>query len=314
MLRKAMDSRLPSVVIVLSTFNGERYLDEQMASLLSQTYGNIDVLVRDDGSSDGTTQILGRIARENRNVHVQVGENIGVVASFLELLRMVPAHAGFVALCDQDDVWRDEKIERAVGLLSKLDSSKPAMYCGAVEVVDGDLNPIRIERQATRPALFGNALVQNVATGCTTVINKAALDKVTSKHVVASKIGMHDWWLYQVISAFGQVVFDDTPMILYRQHGENVIGNASGVRFWVNRLKRQFGPHSKTISRQASEFLRVYGDDLAADDRALVQEFLARTQASSAWKRLTYAFRTPVFRQRRIDNIVMRAMIVLARI
>ena len=309
-----MSSDSPLVVIVLSTFNGERYLDEQFASLFSQTHENIDIIVRDDGSSDGTTRLLERVAAENKNVTLRLGENVGVVASFLELLDMVPDSADYVALCDQDDVWRDDKIERALQLLSDLNPGGPTMYCGAVEVVDEQLRHIRVDRQATKQVSLGNALVQNVATGCTTVINKNALQLITAKRAAADQIGMHDWWLYQVVSAHGQVVFDDVPKILYRQHGGNVVGYASGFRFWLNRVKRQVGPISKTISRQAAELLRVYGDDISAENHEMVREFLDRTQASSVWERLKYALRTPVFRQRPFDSLVMRTMMVFARI
>jgi glycosyltransferase involved in cell wall biosynthesis len=313
-MSEPISSDSPLVVVVLSTFNGERYLDEQFASLFSQTHENIDIIVRDDGSSDGTTRLLERVAAENKNVTLHLGENVGVVASFLDLLDMVPDTADYVALCDQDDVWRDDKIERALGLLSDLNHRGPTMYCGAVEVVDEQLRHIRVERQATKQVTLGNALVQNVATGCTTVINKKALQLITAKRAAANQIGMHDWWLYQVVSAHGQVVFDDDPKILYRQHGGNVVGYASGFRFWLNRVKRQVGPQSKTISRQAAELLRLYGDDISAENHEMVREFLDRTQASSVWERLKYALRTPAFRQRPFDSLVMRTMMVFARI
>lgn len=313
-MRKSVVSDLPLVVVVLSTFNGEQYLGEQFASLFSQTYENVEIIVRDDGSSDGTKELLELLSRDNKNVTVHLGHNVGVVASFLELLSMVPREAEYVALCDQDDVWRNDKIERALSLLSDVNPLVPAMYCGAVEVVDEHLNHVRVERQARKQLLLGNALVQNVATGCTTVINRVALDLVIKKKTAADQIGMHDWWLYQVVSAFGEVLFDDTPKIQYRQHGGNVVGYASGMRFWINRFKRQFGPNSKTISRQAAELLRLYGDDFSAENHELVREFLDRTQASSIWERLTYALRTPVFRQRPIDSLVMRAMMVFTRI
>lgn len=309
-----MDGNGPLVVVVLSTFNGERYLGEQIESLYSQTHGNIEIVVRDDGSSDGTKQLLERLERGNNNVSVHFGHNVGVVSSFLDLLSRVPARADFVALCDQDDSWGPDKLERALEVLSRVNLRDPAMYCGAVEVVDVQLNHIRVDRLAKKQVSLANALVQNIAIGCTTVINRAALKLINSKNVAADQIGMHDWWIYQVVSAFGQVVFDDTPKILYRQHGGNVVGYASGLRFWLNRFKRQFGPNSRTISRQAAEFLRLYGDDLSVEDHEMVWEFLDRTRADSLWERWKYALRTPVYRQRPIDTLMMRAMMVLARI
>lgn len=312
--RIEMRSNLPLVVIVLSTYNGDRYLKEQMGSLFSQTYKNIEILVRDDGSTDRTVEILESFAGDHENVTVLPGRNIGVIESFLELLNRVPSNADFVALCDQDDVWQNDKVERAVTMIGKLDTLSPAMYCGAVDIVDEHLNHIRVERQARREVSLENALVQNVATGCTAVLNKAALQLVNSKSVVGDRIGMHDWWLYQVVSAFGRVLFDSTPKILYRQHGENVVGSASGLRFWTNRIRRQFGPKSKIIRTQANELLRLYGDQMSAENQLLIREFLERTQSSSIMERVAYAFKTPVFRQKSIDDLVLRSMMVFAQI
>ena len=309
-----MDSNLPLVVVVLSTFNGERYLREQLESLFCQTYKNIEIIVRDDGSGDSTVEILQDVARGHDELSVVPGRNIGVIGSFLELLDMVPANAGFVALCDQDDVWQEDKIERAVSMIADLDASSPAMYCGAVDIVDERLNHIRVERQARREVSLENALVQNVATGCTTLLNQAALQLVTSKSVVADRIGMHDWWLYQVVSTFGRVVFDSTPKILYRQHGQNVVGYASGIHIWINRIKRQLGPKSKIIRKQANELLRLYGDEMPAENQLLIREFLERTQSSSITERVAYALKSPVFRQSSFDDLVLRSMMVFAQI
>ena len=188
------------------------------------------------------------------------------------------------------------------------------MYCGAVDIVDEHLKHIRVERQAKREVSLENALVQNVATGCTTLLNQAALQLVTSKSVVADRIGMHDWWLYQVVSTFGQVVFDSTPKILYRQHGQNVVGYASGINIWINRIRRQFGPKSKIIRKQANELLRLYGDEMSTENQLLIREFLERTQSSSITERAAYALKSPVFRQSSIDDLVLRSMMVFAQI
>ena len=85
------------------------------------------------------------------------------------------------------------------------------------------------------------------------MINRAALELVTRRKVYSNEILIHDWWLYQVISAFGTVVYDTTPTIKYRQHGGNVIGSSSGARLWIDRIKRQLGLNGKFIRRQAKE-------------------------------------------------------------
>lgn len=309
-----MAHNLPVVVIVLSTFNGERYLKEQINSLLSQTYKNIKIIVRDDGSEDGTRQILERFLGDNKNINVVFERNIGVVGSFLQLLDSVPPDAEYVALCDQDDVWHEDKIERAISLIGGVEPANPVMYCGAVEVVDENLNRIGIVRHVQRKPSLENALVQNVVTGCTAIINRAALRLITGKKVAVNKIRMHDWWLYQVISAFGLILYDDTPKIQYRQHGGNVVGSSSGIKLWVNRIKRYLGANNKAIRCQANELLCVYGSEMSRRNYSLISEFLERTQAINIVARLAYAIRTPVYRQSIIDDIVLRALIVIGRI
>lgn len=309
-----MDSSLPRVVIVMSTFNGERYLTEQMASLLAQTYRNIRIIVRDDGSSDRTWAILQEFARNNSNISVLSERNIGVVGSFLQLLCMVPSDAELVALCDQDDVWRAGKIERAVSMLMEIDQKTPTMYCGAVEVVDENLNHIKVEKQVKRGVSLENALVQNVATGCTVVINKAALSLVTSQSVSSESIAMHDWWLYQVLTAFGLILVDDVPMIQYRQHGGNVIGTSSGMKLWMTRVRRYFGVNDRIIRSQAKELLRVYGSTMCFEKKSLIADFLEQSQVTNVARRSMYAIRTPVFRQSFVDDVLLRVLIVLARI
>lgn len=302
------------VVVVLSTFNGARYLTEQLNSLINQTYQNVQIIVRDDGSEDETCEILKGFSQEYGRVNVLCEHNIGVVGSFLRLLELVPSDTDYVALCDQDDVWSEDKIERAISMIGEVEPGCPAMYCGAVEVVDENLNYIRVEKLAKREPSLENALVQNVAIGCTTMINRAALRLVTGKKVSVSEILMHDWWLYQVISAFGTVLFDNAPKTQYRQHGGNVIGSSSGVKLWVDRIERQLGPNNRVIRRQAKELLRAYGSEMCAKNCRLVSEFLVRTADNNIGGRLAYALRTPVYRQSRVDDLVLRALIVFSRI
>ncbi len=125
---------------------------------------------------------------------------------------------------------------------------------------------------------------------------------------------MHDWWMYQVISAFGVVVYDANNTILYRQHDGNVVGASFGIKLWVNRIKRYLGTNNRAIRYQANELLRVYGSEMSSQCHKLVSEFIAGVQGDSVFYRLAYAIRAPVFRQRIIDDLVLRALIIIGRI
>lgn len=320
--RMSMKNEYPLVTIVLSTFNGERYLEEQLNSLLEQTYKNIKIIVRDDGSKDGTCEILKHYKKKCPEIDVYFEHNIGVVGSFFRLLNLAPSEAEYVALCDQDDVWSKGKIERAVTTISGVLPMRsetgsvvsPIMYFCALERVDANLKHLGIIRQSPKKPSLENALVQNVATGCGVVLNKSALQLVKNKDVSLNKIGMHDWWLYQIISAFGLVLYDSTPQIKYRQHGGNVIGSATGVKYWLNRLKRHLGANNREIRNQANELLRVYGPVLPREKYKLISEFLEISQGKNIFLRLGYAIRMPIYRQKFIDNMLLCILVVMGRI
>lgn len=115
------------VVILMSTYNGEKYIEEQLESLLNQTYSDIKIFIRDDGSKDRTKEIIKQFLQKSKNIFLIEGENIGFINSFFELLNISDT-ADYYAYCDQDDVWMEDKIERAVKFLEKSDSNKPVLY------------------------------------------------------------------------------------------------------------------------------------------------------------------------------------------
>lgn len=305
---KVQAESLPRVCVLLSTFNGEQFLREQLDSLLDQQGVAASIIVRDDGSSDGTRQILQFYSDRNGNFHVHLGKNLGVVASFFELMRLAAASdATHFALCDQDDVWLPQKLSEALRNIG-LESSVPQLYCSAVRYVDESLRDLGSSRTDQLPS-FGNALVENIATGCTVVFNRALLDVVNS--VPPQRALMHDWWLYMVASAFGSVAFDPQSWILYRQHGRNVIGGSASIaRMMLVRLRRMTVRREGIFrcSDQAKEFLRAFGERCRASDRQLLEEMLA--VRGSVLGRIRFAFAGKVRRNRWLDNELLRLLVI----
>lgn len=125
------------VIILLSTYNGEKYIEQQINSLLKQTYKNINIYVRDDGSKDGTLEILKKYEEKGEIFLIQ-GKNIGFINSFMELLKKVEK-ADYYSFCDQDDVWNEDKIERAVRALEKEDNDKILLYASNYEFYDSNM-------------------------------------------------------------------------------------------------------------------------------------------------------------------------------
>lgn len=301
---------MAKVTVLMSTYNGGQFLQQQLASLYAQTHANIKILVRDDGSQDNTLAFL---AAEQARGAIEVLDshnNLGATGSFFTLLQAAAnTDTEYVAFCDQDDVWHEHKIERALSLLASA-TDHPALYCSRLSVVEEDLNPLHL---SLTPRLigFGNALVENIAVGCTIVLNRKAIDLLCSRRL-PHEIYIHDWWCYLVISALGEIIFDKAALIDYRQHGGNVIGIASS---WFVVLRRKFArlrSDKLWISEQATVLHELFVEDLASDQRELLDLLLKAK--SSFWQRVRLALSSKIWRQKFSDNVILRLVILLNRI
>jgi glycosyltransferase involved in cell wall biosynthesis len=297
------------VTVLLSTYNGERYLGELLGSVARQSCGPSDLYVRDDGSTDGTWPLLQALAKSlNVRTSLVAGKNVGVAASFFELLKLAGDRYDYYLFCDQDDGWDADKIAAAVHRLSEVSPVEPAMYAGRVELVDERLEHLGY-LPVPRAIGFGNAVVENVATGCTICLNKAARDLVVG--ALPERCLVHDWWVYLVLSALGKVVYDERSFVKYRQHGGNAIGATNAfMTKWLRRI-RAFGKRKITIHEQLEEFQRLFGARLSERRRALVERLLRGKR--SFLTRLGLAFSPEVWRQSRVDDLIFRVLLLCNR-
>lgn len=306
--------RQSRVAVLLSAYQGASYIAEQVESIAAQRDVRVELLVRDDGSRDDTPEVLESL-RQKHGFRLLCGDNLGVIGSFFELVRQAPTDADYFAFADQDDWWLPDKLSRAVACLESADcaATVPQLYCSAFTIADETLKPLRTVAYGNMRPAFGNALVENIAPGCTMVFNRSARTLLNQSIGVARPI-IHDWWLYQVVAGFGQVVYDAESRILYRQHGQNLIGSsASRARQLAGRVQRFFQYRGvKHLRQQALEFQRCYGSALPPEHHALLEEFLAARDG--VWHRLRYALATSTFRQRPADSLVLRLLIALGRI
>lgn len=309
----------PKVQVLLSTYNGEKYIAAQLDSLLVQTEAALHVLIRDDGSSDSTVSILKEYATKHPQcLQIKQGINVGAKVSFFKLLEQAPENADFYAFCDQDDVWKPEKLGRAIKLLNQESQDIPLLYCSSTQMVDHNLSMIGVWPQPPRkPLTMFNALVENVAVGCTMVMNKAAMTLVKA-HLPQNftNIIMHDWWVYLTVSSFGKVVFDDLPHIFYRQHTANVQGGQtdSWIGKWRRRIKRfNAGNLNHKFSKQALEFFDCYSSLLDPHSREAVELFLEYSTKPLVF-RILYSTRCPFYRQSTLDNWVLKFIFAARKI
>jgi len=265
-----------AVDICLATYNGERYLDAFYASIAAQSHSNWRLLVRDDGSSDTTPQVLERLARDDARV-VPLADglgNLGVVRNFAEILGRCTAQ--YVMLADQDDVWYPHKIEDSLDVLCTLQArsperESPRLVFTDLHVADESLNVlnesfIRMQRlDRWRDPSFVQLLTQNVAPGCTMIMNRALLDAALP---IPDQAAMHDWWLLLVAAAIGEIGTVAKPTMAYRQHGSNAIG---AKRFRLLDIPTQLASYRARLrlaQRQAGEIVRRYADRMTAGDVA----------------------------------------------
>jgi hypothetical protein len=181
-----------------------------------------------------------------------------------------------------------------------------------VRLVSESLTDIKVHRRCLQGPSFANALVENIATGCTIVLNRPAVDLLAAR--TPQRLLMHDAWCYLVVAGCGRVVYDPRPHVLYRLHGSNTIG--VGQTFWAEwsgRAIRQLREgRERVLTTQAEELSRLYGSQLRHDSARALDEFL-RAQ-SPVTSRFQYALRGPAYRQRRLDDLIFRSLYALHRI
>jgi glycosyltransferase involved in cell wall biosynthesis len=285
----------PKVAILLSTYNGEAFLEELLDSLLGQDYKNYEIFIRDDGSVDKTVRILKNYEKHN-HVHCVYSENIGVVRSFYTLLSDCPINADYYAFCDQDDIWAPCKISDAVDCL-KGDNEEVKLYFSALNYVDINGNYIGCSAPVNTKPTFNNAILQNLAVGCTTVINKSAREKIL-RNVNFSEVYMFDWWVFLVCTFFGKVYFSEKSYIGYRQHSNNAVGASAANNFrkciqWLVYLNKR---PKRFVKRQLLEFHRVYCCDYQNINHKLLSEIIELDDRNIIFKIYKFS-KIKIFRQ-----------------
>jgi len=259
------------VAILLSAHNGERFLQEQLDSLIRQTHQQWVLYWRDDGSSDAAQAILQSFAAcagKDRSHFVPGGHALGATRSYLTLLASAwHDQFNYFAFADQDDVWLEDKITRGLQTLSNVPPEVPALYCARQELVDEQLRYIGMSPACRREVGFPAALTQNIATGCTIVMNRAAVEIVLS--LAPPEGTLHDWWCYIAVSAAGGKILNDNATVLhYRQHVGNLVGSPLGIlRRGIAALRRGPGPFMRVLRGHVT-VLQTHPDLLSDRARA----------------------------------------------
>ena len=275
------------IAILMSTYNGGEYLSKQIESIKEQTNTDWHLYIRDDGSTDDTLSILKKISDNDEKitfVNKDNIKNVGVIRSFMSLLESVDAD--FYMFSDQDDVWKKNKVQRALSLMQKQDyQAIPVCLHTELQIVDDNLQPVELMKRGRIWSDFQHFLFGNCVTGCTVMINQQLKEMINFNSLNYSRISMHDWLFADVAAAFGKVIYDPTPTILYRQHGSNVVGGKDSQA--TSQLIRRFfnlrGELEDLIMmvRMAEEFNKQYGDEMSGRNQEYLSAYAKLGEKSS---------------------------------
>lgn len=247
-----------TAAILLSTYNGELYLNEQMDSLIHQKDVDVDIYVRDDGSTDKTIDIIKDYCANNPVIFLDDKESYGPAVSFFELLKAIPDKYDFYVFADQDDIWYENKVKAAV---DKLNTNIPMLYCSN-QMLYCDGKQVGM-RYADNPGtdvikvIFGNDIA-----GCTMVLNKQLRDILVDSSNLPSeeilKMRMHDTWVMLIAGVSGKIIYDNSSYINYRIHSHNTVGLKKRslfekIRIFLDEKKT----HDAWRSRTAQELLKT---------------------------------------------------------
>ncbi len=279
------------LAVLMATYNGEKYLQEQIESILrQQTDVPFDLIVRDDGSKDRTVEILEAYQKDGK-LRYYAGENAGAAKGFIQLLR---DNAGYelYAFADQDDEWLPGKLQK--GIDAVRGASAPTLYCTNAALVDSELNSLGRNTHRERPTynLVSMLCLASCAQGCTSVFNEA-LARVMREHPMPDVFIMHDSLLTCVCALIGgTVIYDHEPSMHYRMHGSNVFGMSTAkqgvMKVIKSRLKEITTPQKVSMYAQAKGILDTYADVISAENQAVCRTVIRAEKSLGARLRLVF--------------------------
>lgn len=321
--------RSPTVAILLATYNGETYLNDQLASIMMQSYTDILLYIRDDGSTDQSMKILLEWRRRFPQ-HIMLIENadqrLGVIQNFHRLMQIALENGkeSYFMLADQDDVWFADKVELTLQKMKETEcevgENTPVLIHTNLSVTDADLRVLDSSfwhYQHLNPALddVRQICMQNMVTGCTVMINRSLLCKALP---IPEAALMHDWWLALVAAQFGVIRFIPRATIFYRQHGKNDTG---AKKYGFSHVARQglerlrsgggFWQLMQRNQRQAAAFLQKFDEDLPEKLKTDLECFTLVSGQVPIKDRLSIIFVKRFYRHGWIRNLGLALRLVL---
>lgn len=297
-----------NIDVLLATYNGEKYIAEQIDSILNQTHQPLRLFIRDDMSKDSTIEIIKKRVSKHpeKIILIPSDNNLGVVKNFSALMPM--SDSEYIMFSDQDDKWLPDKIERAISKMKELETlygkHTPLLVHTDLQVVDANLRNIensfwKYSRISPEKDSLNRLLCQNVVTGCTMMMNKALSSLA---HPIPDEAIMHDWWIALVASAFGKIGIVSAPTMLYRQHSTNQVG--AKKLFSMKQIKdfKQLKFLNAKKEKQAQTFLKQYEDRLNVEQKKLIHVY-SKMSKQNLFQRGSNMFRYGLYKNGFIRNL-----------
>jgi len=308
-------AQAPLVAVLLGTKDGAEFLDDQLNSIAAQEHKRIDVWVSDDGSSDSTLQVLDGWKSKWRKGRFEIlpGPCRGFAENYRSLILNEDIKADYFAYCDQDDIWEPNRLSVGVCHMAVRGAGLPQMFCSRTLTIAADGRVLGASPLFRRPPSFGNALVQSIAGANTMVFNKSARDVLIKASRRISFVS-HDWWTYMILSgAGGSVHYTPEPLVRYRQHAHNAVGQNRSMMARIDRFKRLFSGAFFDWTTANLHGLAVNRDLLTPEALASLEQF-SNARKGNMIQRVKRLRASGVHRQSRTHTFAMTLAAILGKL
>lgn len=298
-----------TITVLMSTYNGEKYLEEQINSILCQKGVKVNLLVRDDGSNDRTVDILNQYS-SNGLLEYIAGDNIGYGKSFLFLFQVVKDPTDYYAFADQDDIWNEHKLYEAIKCLETKHTERGKLYFSSMFVVNKNKDYIGFKTFKDIKITLGSVYVRQRAAGCTMVLDNILFQLAVKTRFDNYKYNVGYEWVYLLCLAIGgEIYYDYHSYIDFRRHGKNVTSIGNGIHLRIKNELKEFRERKYSKSELSKILLKVYSNEIPDDNRRLIQAIA--DYRSSFFRRIRLMFNSELDSNITVCNIKNKICILL---
>lgn len=299
-----MEELKDEILVLMSTYNGEKYIEEQIDSIESQKLNiPLSILIRDDGSKDKTKEIINNLSNKYKNIKLIEGENIGCNASFFELFKIANGYK-FYAISDQDDIWLADKLQRGIDKIKSEKENIPILYGSCSYLMDDEGNIKGTTQKQLRDINLYNTIIQNFVPGHSDIMNHELL-LLLKRELDYSKIYVYDFWITNIAVLYGKLIFNNEPATKYRIHNTNTVGyGKSKIQWFKERVKRLKKGVGSQISKQISYFYEVNDSNIPKVYKDEISKFIVSNK--NVLGRIKFIFSTQLYRQKIFETFLFK--------